>query len=78
MVELCKHAAQSDFAGAKRCHFTLLPWMRAAFLESNPVPLKAAMAMMGRMENHLRLPLVPLADAHTETVRAALKAAGAL
>jgi 4-hydroxy-tetrahydrodipicolinate synthase len=78
MVELCKRAAQGDFAGAKRCHFTLLPWMRAAFLESNPVPLKAAMAMMGRMENHLRLPLVPLADAHTETVRAALKAAGAL
>ena len=78
MAELCRLAGRGDFDGARRCHFKLLPWMRAAFVESNPVPLKAAMAMMGKMENRLRLPLVPLADAHTETVRAALKAAGAL
>jgi len=78
MAELCKLAAKGDFAGARRCHFNLLPWMRAAFVESNPVPVKAGMAMMGKMENRLRLPLVPLADAHVETVRAALKVAGAL
>jgi len=78
MAELCALALKGDFGGAKRCHFTLLPWMRAAFVESNPVPVKAGMAMMGKMENRLRLPLVPLADAHTETVRAALRAAGAL
>ena len=78
MAELCALAGKGDFGGARRCHYKLLPWMRAAFVESNPVPLKAAMAMMGRMENRLRLPLVPLADAHTGTVRAALEAAGAL
>jgi 4-hydroxy-tetrahydrodipicolinate synthase len=78
MAQLCELAAKGDYAGARRCHFKLLPWMRAAFVESNPVPLKAAMSMLGKMENRLRLPLVPLADAHTETVRSALKAAGAL
>jgi len=36
------------------------------------------MAMMGKIENHLRLPLVPLADSHTDTVRAALRTAGGL
>jgi 4-hydroxy-tetrahydrodipicolinate synthase len=78
MAQLCELAAKGDVAGAKKIHFQLLPWMRAAFVESNPIPVKAAMAMLGRMGNHLRLPLVPLAETHTETVRAALRSAGAL
>lgn len=78
MAELCDVALRGDFTAARRIHFRLLPWMRAAFVESNPVPVKAAMAMLGRMENALRLPLVPLEDAHVETVRGALRAAGAL
>ena len=55
-----------------------LAWMRAAFVESNPIPAKAALSMMGRVQNVLRSPLVPLADSHGETVRAALAQAGAL
>ena len=78
MAELCRVAAKGDMAAAKEIHFQLLPWMRAAFVESNPVPAKAAMAMLGKMENRLRLPLVPLDEKHSDTVRSALKAAGAL
>jgi 4-hydroxy-tetrahydrodipicolinate synthase len=78
MAELCRVATRGDMAGAKKLHFELLPWMRAAFVESNPVPVKAAMAMLGKMENRLRLPLVPLDEKHAETVRSALKTAGAL
>jgi 4-hydroxy-tetrahydrodipicolinate synthase len=78
MAQLCAVAAKGDFVAARKLHFQLLPWMRAAFVESNPVPVKAAMAMLGKMENRLRLPLVTLADAHTDTVRSALRAAGAL
>jgi 4-hydroxy-tetrahydrodipicolinate synthase len=78
MAHLCELGAKGDFAGASRVHFQLLPWMRAAFAESNPIPVKAAMSMLGMMENNLRLPLLPLADTHVEIVRAALKAAGAL
>jgi len=78
MAQLCDAASKGDFAAARKIHFQLLPWMRAAFVESNPIPVKAAMAMMGKIGNHLRLPLVPLAETHNETVRSALRSAGAL
>lgn len=78
MAELCRVAAKGDMAAARKLHFQLLPWMRAAFIESNPIPVKAAMAMLGKMENRLRLPLVPLDEKHADTVRSALKAADAL
>jgi 4-hydroxy-tetrahydrodipicolinate synthase len=57
-------------------HAQLEPLFGAAFLESNPIPIKAALAMMGRIGNVLRLPLVPLDGVHEATVRAALVAAG--
>jgi 4-hydroxy-tetrahydrodipicolinate synthase len=55
-----------------------MPIMSAAFVESNPIPAKAAMAMMGKMENVLRLPLVPLEEKHVAGLRAALRSAGSL
>jgi 4-hydroxy-tetrahydrodipicolinate synthase len=64
--------------GARAIHNRLAPWMSAAFVESNPIPVKAALAMQGRIQNVLRLPLVPMSDAHTSTIRNALTAAGAL
>lgn len=78
MARLCEVAAQGDFAAARKIHMELLPWMRAAFIESNPLPVKAALALLGKIDNNLRLPLVPLDDKHVETVRSALRAAGAL
>ena len=78
LVELVAAAARGDFATAHARHERLLPLMRAAFAESNPIPVKAAMAMLGRCENVLRLPLVPLADAHAASLREALRHAGAL
>ena len=71
MAQLCERAAAGDFAAARDVHFTLLPWMRAAFIESNPLAAKAALAMMGRIQNVLRLPLVPLDAKHDAAVRAA-------
>jgi 4-hydroxy-tetrahydrodipicolinate synthase len=78
MAQLCEAGLRGDMMTAKKLHFELLPWMRAAFVESNPMPVKAAMAMLGRMENRLRLPLVPLDEKHAEAVRESLKHAGAL
>ncbi len=62
MVALVDACARGDFAAARTVHRRLLPWMPAAFVEANPAPAKAALAMMGRIENVLRLPLVPLAE----------------
>ena len=78
LVELVEAAARGDFATARERQATLLPLMRAAFAESNPIPIKAAMSMLGRCENVLRLPLVPLADSHHGVLRGALRHAGAL
>ena len=78
MAHLVDCAAAGQLAEARAIHLRLLPWMRAAFVESNPIPVKAAMAMLGRIENVLRLPLVPLASQHEATVRSALTTAGAL
>ncbi len=78
MAVLVDRAGDGDFDGARALHEQLTPWMHAAFIESNPLPVKAALAMMGRIQNVLRLPLVPLLAAHEPTVRAALVAAGAL
>jgi 4-hydroxy-tetrahydrodipicolinate synthase len=52
--------------------------MVAAFVESNPIPVKAALARMGRIREVLRLPLVPMDTRHEGLVLSALEAAGAL
>ena len=78
MAKLADACAAQKFDEARMLHARLSPWMNAAFIESNPIPVKAALAMMGRIHNVLRLPLVPLLETHTEAVRAALSAAGAL
>ena len=78
MAELAEACSTGDFAAARALHRRLQPFMAAAFVESNPIPVKAALAMMGRIENVLRLPLLPLADGKTQAVRAALLAVGAL
>ncbi|HKW48495.1 MAG TPA: 4-hydroxy-tetrahydrodipicolinate synthase [Gemmatimonadaceae bacterium] len=76
MSQLCDCMRDGDIAGARERHFRLLPWMRAAFAESNPLPVKAALSMMRKIENVLRLPLVPMDEKHAGTVRGALAAAG--
>jgi 4-hydroxy-tetrahydrodipicolinate synthase len=78
MTELVALAWNEDMSAARAIDYRLRPWMRAAFIESNPIPAKAALGMMGRITPTLRLPLVPLAEAHVATVRAALVTAGAL
>jgi 4-hydroxy-tetrahydrodipicolinate synthase len=76
MAELCDACTANDFVSARTLHRRLQPWMAAAFVEPNPIPAKAALAMMGRMENVLRLPLVPLSEACVSVVQAALQTAG--
>ena len=77
-VELVHLGRAGDFAEARERHMRLLPLLRAAFVETNPIPVKAALWMMGRFENVLRSPLVPLEQRHEEVVRSALHHVGAL
>jgi 4-hydroxy-tetrahydrodipicolinate synthase len=57
-------------------HFDLLPLMRALFLETNPVPVKAALSMMGFCRDELRLPLLPMSESLRPRLRQALADAG--
>ena len=77
MAALCDRAADGAWDEAETLQERLAPWMRAAFVESNPIPVKAALAMQGRLADVLRLPLVPLLDEHRAAVAAALRAADA-
>jgi 4-hydroxy-tetrahydrodipicolinate synthase len=78
MARLVDLALAGDFGHARDAHERLAPWMTAAFVESNPIPVKYALSLLGRASNHLRLPLVPLDGRHEAVVRASLVAAGAL
>ncbi len=78
VAQLCAAALAGDWDTARSINARLAAWTSAAFIESNPIPVKAALAMMGMMENHPRLPLVPLLEAHALVVRRALESAGAL
>jgi 4-hydroxy-tetrahydrodipicolinate synthase len=59
MARLVEAAERNDFAAAREIHSRLLPLMLANFAESNPIPVKAAMAHMGLLEENYRLPMVP-------------------
>jgi 4-hydroxy-tetrahydrodipicolinate synthase len=75
-AQLTDALAKSDLATASLIHHRLAPLVEAAFIESNPIPIKAALAMMGRLKNVLRLPLVPLDTKHEARMSAALRIAG--
>jgi 4-hydroxy-tetrahydrodipicolinate synthase len=59
MSQMVEAAERGDFAAARKLHAALLPLMLINFVESNPIPVKAAMAAMGLLEEAYRLPMVP-------------------
>jgi 4-hydroxy-tetrahydrodipicolinate synthase len=78
MSELCKAALAGELARARAINNQLLPLHMKLFVEANPIPVKWALARMGRIGKGIRLPLVPLAKANEPVVEAALKEAGLL
>jgi 4-hydroxy-tetrahydrodipicolinate synthase len=59
MAGLVEAAEKGDYGDARERHQRLLPLLTANFLESNPIPVKTAMALMGLLEESFRLPMVP-------------------
>ncbi len=72
VTEMTLAALSGDFDKARRLHFELLPIFRAAFIETNPVPIKAAMNMKGLPAGSLRLPMCSLLKENEAKLRAAL------
>jgi 4-hydroxy-tetrahydrodipicolinate synthase len=73
---MVRAALAGDFERARALHYELLPLMKAAFLETNPIPIKAALGMMALPAGPARLPLGPLAAANEAPLRAALAGLG--
>jgi 4-hydroxy-tetrahydrodipicolinate synthase len=76
MTALVHLLLSGDLENARNWHYRLMPLMDANFLETNPAPAKAALHLMGRIHEVLRLPLVPVSDATRAALRVALRAAG--
>jgi 4-hydroxy-tetrahydrodipicolinate synthase len=69
MSRMVEHAERNDFESARRIHAALLPLMLVNFVESNPIPVKCAMAAMGLLEEVYRLPMVPPREASRTRIR---------
>jgi 4-hydroxy-tetrahydrodipicolinate synthase len=78
MAKLAGLALAGDFAGARALQKQWLPLMEVNFVESNPIPVKAAMAMMGLIEPVWRLPMCPPSEANRTKIEGVLKSAGLL
>ena len=75
-VEMTHAALDGDWKRARELHYRLFPLARAAFIETNPIPIKEAMAMAGMIEPEFRLPMCRMSDANRERLRAILKPYG--
>jgi 4-hydroxy-tetrahydrodipicolinate synthase len=78
VARMVKAFALGKPAIALKLHARLYPLFKDLFIETNPVPVKAALAMLGQIEEEYRLPLVPLSNQHRGVLKQTLKACGVL
>lgn len=71
--DLAAAGLAGDFARARDLHYKMMPVMRALFIETNPIPVKQALAFMGRCANELRMPLCPMSAPAADRLRTAMK-----
>jgi 4-hydroxy-tetrahydrodipicolinate synthase len=76
--ELCRAASKGDWARARKIHLRLFPLVKALFLETNPIPVKAAAHAMGLCENELRMPLTPMSPEAWQKLHKELERLGML
>jgi 4-hydroxy-tetrahydrodipicolinate synthase len=73
MHDLAAAALAGDFVRARQIHLRLLPLMRALFIETNPIPVKQACALMGKCGNEVRMPLTPMTNGPAGKLNAVMK-----
>ncbi len=74
--ELVQTALKGDFVRAGQMHAKLFPLFKDLFIETNPIPVKAALALAGKIEETYRLPLVPMSDVNKAQLRKTLASLG--
>ncbi|MDP2911976.1 MAG: dihydrodipicolinate synthase family protein, partial [Candidatus Omnitrophota bacterium] len=78
VADMVSKFKKGDLEGARKLHYKLLPLIKAVFLETSPVPVKTAMALMGMIEPGVRLPLWEMSELNLEKLKKALKDYGLL
>ena len=78
MSRMTELALAGNWTEARKLHYRLLPLMEVNFIESSPGPVKAAMAMMGLLEENFRLPLVPITEKSRARIREVIAELGLL
>jgi 4-hydroxy-tetrahydrodipicolinate synthase len=73
---MVKSFLEGDLASARRLHYKLQPLNRAMFTETNPIPVKTALSLMGAVVEEFRLPLVKMAEANKAKLLSVMKAYG--
>jgi len=71
--DMCAAWEKGDIAKARRLHYKLEPLNASMFIETNPIPAKTALAMMGKIKEEFRLPLCEMSDANKDKLKKALK-----
>jgi 4-hydroxy-tetrahydrodipicolinate synthase len=77
-VALVRAAREGDYGRARQLHFELLPIMQALSTETNPIPVKAAMAMIGKCGPEIRMPLTPITEPNRKRLEVVLREHGLL
>ncbi len=72
-AHMCAAFAKGDLETARELHYEMMPITRACFVETNPIPVKAALVKMGKMGPEMRLPLVPMSPANEKILDDALR-----
>ncbi len=73
MHDLAGAAVAGNYEFAREAHYKMLPLIRALFIETNPIPVKLAMSMMGKCANELRMPLIPMSPPAAEKLHLVMK-----
>ena len=78
LLELTRLTSAGDFAQARPIHYRLMPLFKALFLDTNPIPVKTALAFQGKMLESFRLPMCPMDEAKRQALKAILVNQGLL
>jgi 4-hydroxy-tetrahydrodipicolinate synthase len=76
MAGLVDAFAAGDLEKARALHFRMSPLIDAIFIETNPIPVKAALAMMGKIDSELRLPLCPMTEKNEAVLKKVMQEYG--
>ena len=73
VADLVNAMANNEYEKAREIHFKWLPLIKAMFMETNPIPVKTAMSLMGLCSDEMRLPMCAMSGEHIENLKAILK-----